>query len=253
MIVSFSSLKGGLGKTSTCANLGYILATNQRPKKVLVVDLDPQAGLTHHLSGKFQKKFKASLHDVLKGTCEIGYVIHEYKKNMDCIPVSYKLYEVTEKDFEIRLEASFNTIKDKYDFILFDLPPSVHSGTLVPLMISDYIIIPVDCQGALSILGLQTAEKIIRETMEKNKTKTLDLLGILPTFLDRTKVSKEVLEFLKKNYGEYVFPPIRRNTAIAQASSLGKTIFEHRSKSIGSQDYLALSEEFLRRTEREKR
>jgi chromosome partitioning protein len=248
MILSFSSLKGGVGKTTSCANLGFALAKH---KRILIVDFDAQGGITHHLSSRC-KKFKASLYDVLQRGFKVETAIHSYIENLDFIPTSYKFYELASIDFENKLQKVLNKLKSQYKIILFDLAPSIYPGTVIPLLLSDLVVIPVDCNGALSILGLQKTEKILEELIKEKKQSKLDLFGILPTFVERTQVCKEVLEFLHRNYSGYILKGIRRSTVIAQASGLGKTIFEHKATCNAAKDYAELAKEFLGRIEQRK-
>lgn len=246
LIISFSSAKGGVSKTTSCVNLAYALTLNNLNKKILIVDLDPQCGATHHLSEKFNKTYKATLYEVFNNKCSLEYAIHEYSKNLFLIPASHHFRKITFGDFENELEKNLKALKEHYDIVLLDLAPSMYSGSTVPLFFSNYVIIPVNCPQGLSLLGLQAQAEIIVE-VRRDKNKNLDVLGILPAFVDRTKMSKEVLEFLQKHYGDDVLPAIRKNTTISQASSIGKTIFEHDPKSNGAKDYMNLSNEFLKR------
>lgn len=248
MIIAFASSKGGVSKTSTCVNLGYALAINT-PKayKVLIIDFDSQSGATHHLSSKFKNGYNASLFDILEGKKEIEYGIHTYAKNLDIIPVAFNFSEIASKDFSNGLKRMLKEVKKEYDFILFDLSPSIYPGTTIPLEFTDKCIIPIYAKGGLSLLGLKRQGQIIVQ-IKKEKNPKLDVLGILASFVDRTRVSKEVLEYLKTNWKEDVFETyIRENTHIAQAGSLGKTIFEHAPKSNGAKDYMDFKEEFLKR------
>lgn len=245
MIVSFSSVKGGVGKTVSCVNLAYYIGT-QKNKSVLIIDLDCQAGATHNLSAKFNKKFRASLYDVLVGKSSIEKAIHNYEKLISFIPINYKFNELVNNEFEIRFKNLIEKIKKQYDFIFLDLSPAIYSGTTIPLSVSDKVVIPVDCPGGLGLLGLETAAEQIKEIRNK-KNISLDVLGILPCFVDHTKVSKDVLSYLQSTYPNDIFPSIRRNASIAQASSLGKTIFEYKEKAIGAEDYKKVGQEFMRR------
>lgn len=244
MIIAFSSVKGGVGKTSSCCNLAYFFAN--KGKRVLVVDFDCQGGATHHLSAKFEKKFKASLGDILKGKFKPEYGIHEYGKNLDLIPISFNFYEIASTNFEDKLKEIVVDFDKKYDFIFFDLAPSVYPGTIIPLALSNYAIVPVDCPGGLSLLGLQSEEEIIAQ-LRKNKKSSVELLGVLPCFFDRTKMSQDVMAFLERNYKKYLLPSVRRNTHISQASSIGKTIFEYKPSSNGAKDYAKVGSEIIKR------
>lgn len=244
LIISFSSVKGGVSKTTSCCNLGYFFA--KKDKRTLVVDFDSQGGATHHLSSKFNKKFKASITDVLIDKCKIDQAIHSYNKNLDIIPISFTFHEIASTNFSESLVASLKTIMDKYDYIFFDLAPSIYPGSIIPLGLSDYTIIPVDCSGGLSLLGLKSEEKILEQVKQKNKSQ-VKILGILPCFVERTKISADVIKFLHENYKEFILPNVRCSTQIAQASSLGKSIFEYRPSSNGAKDYAIVGEELLKR------
>lgn len=242
MILTFSSVKGGVGKSSLSCNLGYFFG--QKGKKILLIDFDAQAGATHHLSYKFEQKFKASITDVLNNRCKVQTAIHEYTKQFHFIPASFNFYEIASTNFEPKLSEIISEIQSQYDFLFFDLSPAIHPGVTIPLSISDYAVVPVDTSGGLSILGLKSEQRLIAEVSKKRK---IELLGIIPNFVENTRMSKDSLAFLQKNYSEIVLPQIRCNTHIAQASSVGKTIFEYKKSSVGAKDYTAVGIELLKR------
>lgn len=251
MILSFSSAKGGVGKTTTCVNLGCALAQN-KPKayKILLIDFDSQGGTTHHLSSKFKNGFKASLHDVFQGKCDLDYAIHPYDTHLDFIPTSFSFSEMASRDFSADLQKILKASKKQYDFLFFDLAPSVYPGSIIPLTLSDQCIIPVYTKGGMSLLGLKNQGQVIAQIKERVNPH-LEVMGILATGVDRTKVAKEVIEYMSKNWPEDVFSTIiRENTHLPQASSLGKTIFEHAPKSNGAKDYAKLAKEFLERVKK---
>lgn len=252
MIVAFSSVKGGVSKTSTCVNLaGYLSQYKPKPFSVLIIDFDAQGGTTHHLSSKFGGKYKASLSDVLLGKCSVDFAIHIYNKNLHMIPISYNFSEFSTKDFREELKKIIDEVKDKYDFIFFDLSPAIFPGSTIPLSLADTCIIPVYAKGGLSLLGLQAQGRIIIDIQDENPK--LDILGILASFVDRTKVSKEVLEYLRTDCAKEMFETvIRENTSVSQASSLGKLILEHAPNSNGGKDYKNLAKEFLERINNKK-
>jgi chromosome partitioning protein len=249
MIVSFASIKGGVGKTTSCVNLAAALA--QKKYHILIVDFDAQGGSTHHLSSKFNGKFHACLSEVLLGNKSIQDAIHTYNQNIDLIPVSYKFSKISNTDFSDKLVPFITVLRDKYDFIFFDLSPAIFPGAIIPLSYSDYAVIPVYVQGGLSLLGLEAQGRIIAELQEQQRK--VDVLGIVATFVDSTRMSKDVMAFLGQQCKEELFAStIRKNTSLSQASSLGKTIFDYKPKSYGAKDYSNLANEFLKRIQKKK-
>jgi cellulose biosynthesis protein BcsQ len=200
----------------------------------------------HHLSEKFNRTFKATIYEVFTKKCNVSYAIHEYAQNLYFLPASTYLRKITLSDFEKDLQEIASQIKKEYDFVFFDLAPSMYPGSTVPLFFSDYVIIPVNCPQGLSLLGLQAQAEIIVE-VRKEKNINLDVLGILPAFLDQTRMSKDVLCYLQKHYEDDLLPAIRKNTALSQASSIGKTIFEYARCAKGAKDYEVVAKALLRR------
>ena len=249
MIISFASIKGGVGKTTSCVNVAAALA--QKKHHILIVDFDAQGGSTHHLSSKFNGQFHACLTDVLLGTKSVKETIHTYNETIDLIPVSYKFSKISNTDFSDKLVPFLCEIQDKYDFIFFDLSPAIFPGAIIPLSYSDYAVIPVYVQGGLSLLGLEAQGRIIAELQEEHRK--IDVLGIVATFVDNTRMSKDVMEFLTQQCKDELFiSTIRKNTSLSQASSLGKTIFDYKPKSYGAKDYSNLANEFLKRIGKKK-
>ena len=248
MIISFASAKGGVAKTTTCVNLAYALANTSKNYKVLVVDFDTQGGLSHHLSSVFNKKFTASISDVISGNCKFETAIHRYSKNLHIIPANIRLSDFSTKDFSDEIKKYLITpARKQYDFIFFDLSPGVYPLSTIPLYYSDVCIIPVLVSGGLSILGLQSQEEVLVE-VEEITGKKIPIIGILATHHENTKVSKQTIDFLETDYKKLMFKSIiRKNTKISQSACLGKTIFEHSPKSNASKDYQNFMKEFLKR------
>lgn len=252
MIISVASIKGGVGKSCSVACIAGALARNTpKPFKTLVVDFDASAALTHSLSSKSNYRFKASLSDIFLGKCKIDQAIHEYEKNLFLIPTSTAWGKVKEDTIEKYIQKFTDEIKSKFDIVIFDLSPAIYFGSILPLSYSDYAIIPVQSAGGISLLGLDAQMEVIAQLHEQKKF--VNVLGIYATFTDKTKMSKEVVEYLQKECpDEFINIGIRKNTSLAQAAAMGKLIYEHSPNCNGAKDYKKLTKEIVKRLKKTK-
>ena len=243
-VISISNHKGGVGKTTSTVNIGAAL--NILKKKILLIDLDPQANLSQSLG--FINKEK-NIYGALRGE----YQIEPYNvyKNMDIVPSTLDLSgaEVelsSEPGREYILKELIDPIKDKYDFVLIDSPPSLGLLTLNSFVASDEILIPLQAQ----YLAMQGLAKLV-EVIEKIKlrlNKGLKIGGVFITQYDSRKVlNRDVLEVINTHFKEEVFKSkIRDNIALAEAPAQGLDIFKYNEKCNGAEDYMALAKEILK-------
>lgn len=242
---SIVNQKGGVGKTATSVSLGAGLALNK--KRVLLIDLDAQQNLTYSLT---QKEFDKGIYDSLvKGE---PLTIVNVRENLDIIPATIELARV-EIDLASKmaregiLRKLLAPIKDNYDVILIDCPPTLGITTTNALVASDKIIIPLTAE-ALPVKGLKMIDDIVEE-VKSLVNPDLEIGGIIVTrYNQRRNLNREVLDMIKDRYQEKVFnTKIRENIFIAETSLSGETIFEYDSKSNGAKDYMALTKEFIER------
>lgn len=243
-IISFLNFKGGVGKTTSTHSIGAGLSS--LGKKVLLIDLDPQGSLTFFCN---DRKLVGTSKDVLFHEKAIEDCIME-STNFDYIGSTLKL-SMSEmmlnssynKEHKLRLAIENSTIKEKYDYLLLDCPPSLSIFSLNALTASDKIIIPCECEVA-SIEGLEMLMEALQEPI-KGLNPNLKILGILPTKLDaRKNLSKDSYEALKVNY-ENVLSPIRINSKLGELGLEKKSIFEIDKNSNGAKDYLQVVKEIL--------
>ncbi len=242
-IISVINQKGGTGKTTTAINLGSAL--HREGKKVLLVDLDPQANLSYSLDVVDPK---LTLADLFTGGGELGETIIN-REGMDILPGSNELVDV-----EISLVGQENREQflrqileeaQGYDYILIDCPPSLSLLTVNARTASDEVVIPLQ----MEVLTLQGLGQILA-TVEKIKAAfnpKLKVKGIVIVMYDqRRKLSQEIQEYLTQNVAERIFTTrIRLNVKLAEAPSFGKSILYYDSSSYGAKDYKALAREFL--------
>ena len=245
-IVAVCNHKGGVGKTTTTANLGAALA--EKKKRCLLVDLDPQSNLTQSLGVDSPE---ATVYDIL--TEDVNPTPINLKNNLDLIPSSLdlsgaELELANEAGREMILKESLGPIVKSYDFILLDCPPSLGLLTLNALVACDCVIIPLQTQF-LAIQGLTKLDKVIGK-VKKRLNKKIELGGVLFTQYDGRKIlDRQVVESVKKSFKERIFKTrIRGNVALAEAPSKGHDIFEYSTESHGAEDYRAFCKEFLRGT-----
>ncbi len=251
-ILGVINQKGGVGKTTTAINLAAALAMLNR--RVLLVDLDPQANAS---SGLGVTDPQATVYDVLIGKASARQVIKDSNiPNLKILPASSDLagaaveLDATTDNMKL-LSKSLLAVRPNYDFIIVDSPPSVGALTLNSLAAADMLIIPLQAE----YYALEGIAKMT-DTVERVKgslNPDLSILGILITMYDnRTKLSKEVEDNVRKHFGTLVFASvIPRNVRLAEAPSYGQSVFEFAADSQGAEAYKQLAEEVLERVSRQ--
>ena len=247
-IISIANQKGGVGKTTTTVNLSTILA--KKGKNILLIDADPQGNATSGLG--VTKEVELSVYDVLIGETEIDKTLQDTMiKNLKICPSNISLAGaevqlVPMMSREQRLKTKLDKIKDKYDFILIDCPPSLGLITLNAFTSSDSVLIPIQCEYfALEGLGqlLNTVNLV-----KKHLNKDLDIEGALLTMYDaRTNLSNQVVKEVKKYFENKVYKTvIPRNVRLSEAPSYGMPISLYDPKSKGAKSYEKFTKEFLK-------
>jgi chromosome partitioning protein len=252
--IAFMNQKGGVGKTTTCVNLGAALT--RRGMRVLLLDLDPQANLTVHLDVR-PDTLDRSIYDVLLGKATIADVVRPTSTlGMDIVPTSLDLAGAEmelvstvgrEQILKEALDRYAASTPEPHDFVLVDCPPSLGLLSVNVLTAVREVIVPLQAEF-FALQGMARLREVI-ELVEKRLNPGLSVLGILPSMVDsRTTLSREVLTEIRGFFGAAVFgTAIRRNVKLAEASSHGRTVFEYAPDSNGAADYAALAEEVLRR------
>lgn len=244
VVISVANHKGGVGKTTTSVNL--VAALSRLGMKVLLLDLDPQANATTSLG---LKKPEKSLYQVLMFNDDIRTVIHE-GEDFDLVPSSVHVAgfeKNNEVGKEFILQEAFEPIRDHYDFIIIDCPPSLGALTISALTASDYAVIPLQSEF-LALQGMTEFIKILR-TVKTRMNKDLDLLGIVVTQFDHRKVlHRDIYEHALQSYGDAMFETmIRGNISLAESQSMGQHIFAYDDACNGAVDYLGLANEIIKR------
>ena len=254
-VISVANQKGGVGKTTTTVNLGTILA--KKGKKVLLIDADPQGNATSGLG--VEKEVEFSTYDILVNDTEIKDAIQDtIIKNLKVCPSNINLAGaevelVSMMSREQRLKEKLDIVKDKFDYILIDCPPSLGLITLNSFTASDSVLIPVQCEYyALEGLG-QLLNTI--NLVKKHLNKEIKIEGALLTMYDmRTNLSNQVVKEVKKYFGDKVYKTvIPRNVRLSEAPSYGMPITEYDPRSKGAKSYIKFAKEFLKVNEEEKK
>lgn len=248
-IIAFANQKGGTAKTTTVANLAGVL--NERGKRVLLVDIDPQASLTIGF-GVNVPELDETVYDVIVDDASLSDVIRPLRENVDLAPTNINL-SVAELQLagemrrEDRLKQALAPLQGRYDFILIDCPPSLGLLTLNALSAASHVLIPMSCDY-YALVGVRLLLDTLRRVQERLNP-SLRILGVLPTRYDgRTLHAQEVLhEVREKLDGQVpVFETVIRETVrFKEAPIRGQTITEYMSDHAAAQDFRAFTEEFL--------
>ena len=248
-IISIANQKGGVGKTTTTVNLSTILA--KKGKKVLLIDADPQGNATSGLG--VEKKVELSIYDVLVNETPIEETYQETViKNLIVCPSNISLAGaevelVSMMSREQRLKEKLDVIKEKFDYIFIDCPPSLGLITLNALSASDSVLIPVQCEY-FALEGVGELLKTI-ELVRKYYNRNLTIEGAILTMYDaRTNLSNQVVKEVNKYFENRVFETvIPRNVRLSEAPSYGLPIVLYDPMSKGARSYDKLVKEFLKK------
>lgn len=247
-IIAITNQKGGVGKTTTAINLSSCIAIAE--KKVLLVDVDPQANATSGLGIKLSDE-ESSAYEVILSDANIrDAVMGTSVPYLKILPAHIRLVgaevELVERaNREHRLAEQINKIKDDYDFIFIDCPPSLGLLTLNALSASDSVIIPIQCEY-YALEGLSQLLNTIH-LVQKNLNRNLSIEGVLLTMYDnRLNLCNQVAQEVRDYFNEKVYKTvISRNVRLGEAPSFGKPIIMYDAVCTGSQNYISLAEEVI--------
>jgi chromosome partitioning protein len=245
-VISISNHKGGVGKTTSAINIGAGL--NKLKKKVLLIDLDPQANLSQSLGVVEPKE---TIYGALRGEYKLQPI--EIVKGLDLVPSTLDLsgaeVEMSgEAGREYILRELIEPLRASYDYILIDSPPSLGLLTINSFTASDEILIPLQAQY-LALQGLTKLLEVV-DKIKRRLNKGLKIGGVFITQYDNRKVlNRDVAQTIKAHFKDEVFKTkIRDNIALAEAPAQGVDIFRYNPKSYGAEDYLSLSKEIAKRS-----
>jgi chromosome partitioning protein len=249
-IISFANQKGGVGKTTSCVNIASSLGV--LGFKVLIIDLDPQGNTTSGV-GISKKGLKATTKELLTGELPVSQIIVETPyKNLDVIPTNtalagaeFDLFDLDDSEF--RIKKALDEVKDRYDYILIDCPPSLGMLTINAFTASDGVVVPMQCE-LYALEGLSQLMITINR-IKRMYNPDLAITGILITMYNsRLLLSMQVISELEKHYSDKIFrTKIARNVKLTEAPGFGKPAYYHDKNSKGAKEYLEVAKELATR------
>ena len=248
-IIAVANQKGGVGKTTTAINLSAALA--EKGKKVLVVDIDPQGNTTSGF-GIEKNELENTVYELMLGECSVkDCMIEDVFPNLSIIPsnvnlaaAEIELIEADKKEYILKNELDW--VKDKFDFVIIDCPPSLSMLTVNSMTASDSVLVPIQCEY-YAMEGLSQLIHTIN-LVKKKLNPYLEMEGVVFTMYDsRTNLSQEVVESVKEALEERVFETnIPRNVRLAEAPSYGMPICKYDANSAGALAYASLADEIIK-------
>lgn len=249
-IIAFANQKGGVGKTTSAVNIAASVGI--LGKSVLLIDLDPQGNTTSGV-GINKKNLKSTSYELLIDEIDAAQAIVETEfKNLLVIPsnislagAEFDLYQLDNREY--RLKKQLEAVKDNYDYIFIDCPPSLGMITVNALAAADAVIIPMQCEY-YALEGLSQLMITIRKIKQLYNPE-LEICGILITmFNGRLILTMQVISELKKYYSDKLFKtPVSRNVKLSEAPSFGKPVYYHDKSSKGAVEYLEVAKELIER------
>ncbi|MBM6949157.1 ParA family protein [Mordavella massiliensis] len=247
-IIAIANQKGGVGKTTTAINLSACLA--EKGKKVLAIDMDPQGNMTSGL-GVDKNEVEKTVYDLIIGEAGVEDILcKEVLDNLDVLPTNIdlsaaeiELIGIENKEYIIKNEV--DKIRDQYDFIIIDCPPSLSMLTINAMTTADSVLVPIQCEY-YALEGLSQLIHTI-ELVKERLNERLEIEGVVFTMYDaRTNLSLQVVENVKDNLNQNIYKTIiPRNIRLAEAPSYGMPINLYDTKSSGAESYRLLADEVI--------